>query len=150
MDPGVADPLYAERALFHHPSAANGHVRVELILQRRRPLEVVPVEPPHLVWAVVGTVTRADAAVVYLHVEPFFAVGRGVNRAHRFAGRGVAVLAEHGLVISFWIVEIALIVAIDAYPVHFPLFEHLLFADHRDVVFRLAGDNAGVAAHARR
>ena len=42
----------------------------------------------------------------------------------------------------------AVVVAIDAQPVHLALADHLLLADHRDVVLRLAGDDAGVAADA--
>ena len=39
-------------------------------------------------------------------------------------------------------------VAVDADPVHLAAAQHLLLADHGDVVLGLAGDHAGVAAGA--
>ncbi len=39
-------------------------------------------------------------------------------------------------------------IAVHADPVHFAALGHLFLPNDRDVVFRLAGDEAGVAAHA--
>src|SRR4029453_16164560 len=43
---------------------------------------------------------------------------------------------------------LAAVVAVDADPVHLTPAQHFLFPDPRDVVFRLATDDAGVAADA--
>ena len=68
-------------------------------------LGVVPVlveqevEAPHLVRAVVRAVARADAAVVDHVVQAFRAVRRGADRADELAGRVLALLARHRLVV---------------------------------------------------
>ena len=46
--------------------------------------------------------------------------------------------------------RLALEVAVDADPVHLAALAHLILADHRDVVLGVAGDDASVAADARR
>src|SRR5439155_19193036 len=56
---------------------------------------VEPVEVAHLVGAVVGAITRADAAVVDLPVEPVGRVIGGVHGTDRLAGRVAALLAQH-------------------------------------------------------
>src|SRR5262245_7179979 len=89
------DPLHAHRALLHDPAVADGHVRVQLEVHRRRPLIAVPIEPPHHVRTVVPAVARADAAIVDLRVEPVRRVIGGEHGADRLAGRHLAVLAEH-------------------------------------------------------
>ncbi len=74
-----------------------------------------------------------------------------VGRAHgadHFAGRVLALHAGHGLKVGFGIVAVALVVGVDANPVHVAANDALLLADDGDVVFRLAGDHAVVAAHA--
>ena len=110
---------------------------------------VEPVEAADLVRAVVGTVARADAAVVDLLVQPLVAVDRGQHRADRLAGGVAAVLAEHRLMGHLHVAAPAAgVVAIDAEPVHLALPPHLVLADHGDVVLRLAGDDAGGAAGA--
>src|SRR5205823_4240961 len=48
----------------------------------------------------------------------------------------------------FGIIAVALVVGIDADPVHVAADDDLLFADDGDVVLRLAGKHAVVAAHA--
>ena len=71
------------------------------IFRRRRVPVLVEqeVEAPHLVRAVVRAVARAHAAVVDHVVQALVAVDRRRHRAHHLAGRVLAVLAHHRLVI---------------------------------------------------
>src|SRR6185503_963021 len=92
----------------------------------------------------------ADAAVVGHVVQPFRAVRRGADRADRLTRRLLALHARHRLVINLGVPGVALVIAIDAQPVHLALGQHLLLADHRDVVLRLTGDDATVAPGADR
>ena len=88
----------------------------------------------------------------------------GAHGTDLLAGRVFALLARNWLEESVGIVERRLIfggiasgfaagsrervriIAINANPVHFASPHHLFFAHYRDVVFRLASDDAGVAA----
>ena len=56
--------------------------------------------------------------------------------------------AWHRLEVRFRIGAVALVVRIDAQPVHVASAIHLLFADDSDIVLRLAGDDAIVATNA--
>ena len=47
-----------------------------------------------------------------------------------------------------FVVQIVAVIAIDSHPVHFTPAPHIGFADNRNVVFRLAGNHATVAADA--
>src|SRR5439155_21993691 len=85
---GAVDALHAEGALLHDALAAHGDVRVELRIERLRPLRVPPVEEADAVGAVVAAVAGADAAVVDLQVEALVVVHDGVDRADRLAGGG--------------------------------------------------------------
>src|SRR5690606_39658615 len=87
--------LHAERALLHDAPLAHRDVRVELPVQRLRPLPREPVVVADLVRTVVGAVARPDAAVVDLTVQPVGRVVRGVDGADRLARRVAAVLAQH-------------------------------------------------------
>ena len=57
-------------------------------------------------------------------------------------------LAHDGLREHFGLVSIPREVAVEANPGHVAVFADLVFADDRDIVFSLAGDNAGVATRA--
>src|SRR5207245_10150542 len=103
------------------------------------------VEAAHLVGTVVGAVARADAAVVNHVVESVAAVDRGLHRADHLARRGLAVHARHRLEKDLRITHRAVEVAVHAQPVHFPAALHLVLADDRDVVLRLAGHYTGAA-----
>ena len=73
------------------------------------------------------------------------------GRPHRtdyFAGRLLAMHAQHRLEIAIRRVGAAFVIAIDAQPMHLPLVDHLLLADDGNVVLGLAGDDASVAADA--
>src|SRR5581483_931886 len=143
-----ADALDAEGALLHHPLAADGDVRVELRGERLRPGRIPPVEEAHVVGAVVAAVAGADTAVVHLQVEPILAVNTGVHRADGLAGRVRALLAEHRQKARLHIRELALPVALDPDPLLGPVLQEALLLVDRDVVFRLAGDDARLAARA--
>src|SRR4051812_26090243 len=155
VDARVVDALDAVGALFHHAAAADGHVRVAQRLEARRlPILIEEeVEAPHLVWAVVRAVARADAAVVDHVVQAFRAMRRRADGADQLARRGLALHAGDRLVIRLdriGVLRVTLEVVVDADPVHLAPAIHLLLADDRDVVLGLARDGAGAAARARR
>src|SRR5205085_292545 len=143
------DPLYAHRALLHDAELAHGDIGVELHVERRREIVVVPVEPTHVVRTVVAAVPRADTPVVHLGVQPLLGAIRREHRTDRLARRDLAVQAEHRhegarCVGRRTVLEPAL----DAEPVHLPPVRGLGLADHRDVVLGDAGNHAGSAADA--
>ena len=56
--------------------------------------------------------------------------------------------ARDRLMVGLRIVRASFIIAVDAKPMHLPAAGHFGFADYRNIVFRLAGNDAGVAADA--
>src|SRR5262245_27702331 len=64
----AAYALHAEGALLHDAARAERDIRVELLVQRARPLGCEPREIAHRVWTVVRTEAGSDAAVVDLRV----------------------------------------------------------------------------------
>ncbi len=56
--------------------------------------------------------------------------------------------ARHRLEQNVGVIRRPLVVAIDSQPKHLAASGNFLFADHWNVVFRLTGDDAGVAADA--
>ena len=146
----LVDALHAVGALFHHTAAAHAHIGIahHLVLRRLPVLEQQEIEAPHFVGTVVGAIARAHAAVVDHVIQAFAAVNRRAHRADHFAGSVLALLARHRLEVSLGIVAVALEVGIDAKPVHVPSENRLLLAHDRNIVFRLAGDDAVIAAHA--
>ena len=72
----------------------------------------------------------------------------GADRADLFAAGVLAVLAGHGLEVRFRRVEVALVIGVDAEPLHVAADFYLVAADDGDVVFCVAADDAGVAADA--
>jgi len=150
IDAALIDALHAVGALFHDAAAAHADVRVahHLVLRRVPILEEQEIKPAHLIWTVVLAVARADAPVVDHIVQAFRGVaGRGY-RANNLARRVLALHARDWLEIGFRIVAIALVVDIDANPVHVTPEQRLVLADHRDVIFRLTREDAVVASHA--
>ena len=76
----------------------------------------------------------------------------GFNGTDVFARSFLAVLAEHWLRHVHWRLRYVTPFAqitIDAQPMHLTALEHVVLADDRNVVFRLAGDGASAAADAR-
>src|SRR5882672_11214448 len=136
------DALDAHRALLHHAELADRHVGVQLYLEGRRELVLEPVEPPHVIRAVVAAVARADASVVDLSVQPLVrAVGRE-DGADRLARRDLAVLAEHRQEEIRRMLRLAFRPALEAEPVQLAPVRGRGLPHHRDVVLRLARDHA--------
>ncbi len=79
----------------------------------------------------------------------------GVDRTHGFARGSLTLDAGDRLWNQGDIVRIKGVilmgreVSVHADPVHLAAFRDLLFPDDGDIVFRLTGDETGVAAHAR-
>src|SRR5581483_11500133 len=149
-DTRLGDALHAEGALFHYAARAHGDLGVahELELRCGPVLVAQEVKPPDLPWAVVGAIAGADAAVINHVVDPLAAVHSGVDGADQLAGSLFAVHAEHGLEVRPRIRGTAVVVLVDAQPLHLAAHDHLVFADDGHIVFRLAGDHAGIAADA--
>ena len=116
------------------------------------------IKPAHLERTVVRAIPRANAAVVGHDVETVFAVHGCVHRANRFARRILAVLAHHRLMhhLRFFrnaapiLIEILFVgeIAIDPHPMHGAAVRDLKFADDRNVIFALAGNDARAATGA--
>ena len=103
--PRAADALDAIGAFLHDAARAHRDFRILL-----RPVGfeaeigvflavgvAEEVEAPHLVGAIRFAESRADAAIVDLHVEPFAVMHRGRDRTDRLAGRVLAMHAGHRL-----------------------------------------------------
>src|ERR1019366_625572 len=150
-DPRRVDPLDAVGAFFHHASLPHGDVGILLKVDRGVLLGSVvqEIEATHLVRAVVRAVARADAPVVDHLVQAFTAVDRRTHRAHKLAGRVLAVHTRYRLAEHARVCGITVKVLIDSYPVHLSPPGDLILPDRRYVVFGLARRDAGVAAEAR-
>src|SRR5262245_36386786 len=147
VDAGLVDPLHAIRAFLHDSTTADRHVRVvqQLKTGSRIIRKLKEIETPHLVGTVIRAVARADATVVNHVVEPLAAVDRRHDWADQLARRVLAVHAGHRLKIRVWVVYAPRVIAVDAQPMHLAAAGHLLLADHRDIVFRLASHDASAA-----
>src|SRR6185503_15682750 len=173
---GFTNSLHAETALLHHALSTHRDIGIELpvqwlgegVLRPGRLTITEPVEVANLVGAVIGAVTRADAAVVNLYVQPVWRVIRRVHRAHRLARSVAAVLTHHrhetGIEIGAAVFP-ALVVSLDANPRHLAAAQeigaksgpirqegwHLPIRSYRwDVVLGVAGAHAGSASSAAR
>ena len=147
----MVDALHAVVALLHHAALAHRHVGVAHQLEHRRGRVLVlqEIKPPHLIGTVVRAIPRPYAAVVNHVIQAFGAVRGRAHRTNQFAGRVLALHARDRLEVRLGIIAIALIIGIHAQPVHVAAFVDLVLADDRNVVFRLAGNDAIVAADAR-
>ena len=151
-----ADALDAVGAFLHHAARAHRDFRILLgAIGLEAEIGVFlavgvseEVEATHLVGTVRLAETRADAAIVNLQVQPFAVMHRGGHRADRLAGRVLAMHAGHRLKPELRACLRAMVVDIDPQPMHVAAAGDLFRPDHRDVVLRLAGDHAGVAADA--
>src|SRR3972149_2749014 len=148
LDLDPADALDAEGALLHDPARPGGDVRVELFGQRPGKLRPEPIVGAHFVGTGVATEARPDTAVVDLGVQPFRIVVGGKYRADRLAWRLGALLAHQRHEARLDVRVLPLPVALDNDPVHPAPIGRLLFADDRDVVLGVAGDEACLAAGA--
>ena len=141
-----ADALHAERAFFHDAVLPDRDVGIQLFRQRLVPVRVEPIELPGGIGAIVPTVTDSDAAVVDLRVEPFGRMIRRVHRTDRLAGRIVAMLAEHGHESRPDIRILPFPITFDSDPIDRPPLCRFVFPGNADVIFRMAGHDAGLAA----
>src|SRR5438309_1994380 len=150
INAALVDALYAVGAFLHDAAAAHADIGIphHLVLLGIPVLEQQEVEAAHLVRTVVRAITRPHAPVVDHVVQAFGAVQGCAHGAHQLAGRVLALHAWDGLEVSFGMVAIALVVSVDAQPVHVAPLHNLFLADDGDVVLRLAGDHAIVAAGA--
>src|SRR4029077_15011651 len=161
LDARVVDALHTVSAFLHDPAAAHGDFRIAHKLELRRfpILEAQEIEAAHFVRTVVGAVARADTAVVDHVVQAFGTMDRGAYWADLLARSVFALHARNWLEKGFRISEriivvsarvvcrsIRFVIAVDANPVHFAATQNLVFADDWNVVFRDAGDHAGIAA----
>ena len=147
----AADPLHAIGAFLHHPALADrdfGVLRALLRVGRGEAVIFEEVEPPHLVGAVLRAVAGADAAVVDLGVQSVMGVDGGVDRADDLAGGVLALHAGHRLEQRRRVLRRALVVAVDAEPVHLVAAAAFLGTDDGRVVFGRTGRDAGHAAEA--
>ena len=107
---------------------------------------VEEIETSHLIWTIVGAEARADAAVVDHYVEAFRVVHCRAHGTDVLAGSLFTVHAQHRLEEALGRLGLSFEISINAQPMHLALVEHLSFADYGNVVFRLTGDDASVAA----
>src|SRR5690348_10305851 len=144
------DALHAVSAFLQHAPAADRDIRVAHAVKAGcLPVgKEVEIKPSHFVGAVVRAVARADTAVVNHQVEPFGTVYGGPDRAHIFAGGIFTVHAGHHDAVGFRVLKAAAPVRIHPNPLHDAPVVHFLFTDNCDVVLGIAGDHAGIAAHA--
>src|SRR4051812_13015210 len=115
-------------------------------MQRLVPCRRKEVKKAYVVSACVRTITRADAPIVDLRIEPFVGVRARIGRTYRFAWSGFTLLAEHGAELHFDFREFSFPVAFDANPVHGSSTRGFGFAYRRDVVFRMTCHDAGFAS----
>ena len=145
------DALNAVGAFFHDAAIANRDVRV--IEQFEAGCVVIgvleEVKAPHFIRTVIRTVSRAHTAVVDHVIQALITVGGCPDRTDDFTRRIFALHAGYGLMVGLRVIQVAGIIPVYAYPVHLAAGGNLLFADYGNIIFRLAGDSAGVTTNAR-
>src|SRR5437867_4953501 len=127
----MTDALNAVRALLHHSTVPDGHIRIthHLVCLRLCVGVLQKVEPADLVRTIVQTIPGTDAAVVRHHVQTLRVMRCCRDRTYNFT-RGVFTMhACHGLCVNLWIIQASLIISIDANPVHLTSAVHLLLSD---------------------
>ncbi len=147
---GAIYSLNTESAFFHHAAESNGNIGILKHLDCLRHVFgiIEEIEPANFVGTVVRAIPRSDTAVVGHGIEPLFVMNRGRYRADCLARGVFALLAGHRLNHDLRIVDVADEVSVVTNPVHFASVEDLFLADHRNIVFALAGDRTGSAADA--
>src|SRR5262249_22210940 len=148
-----AQPLHAVRTFLHHAAASHRDIGVPAKLQAFRCVvrKLQEVEAAHLVRAIVGTVARADAAVVDHVVETIGAMDRGYDGAHQLTGSVFALHTGDGLDKGPRAVDIVSgKVTVDPEPVHLVASYHFRFADHGNIVLGLTGNDTRTAPGAGR
>ena len=115
---------------------------------------IEPIEISHLVGTVRGAIARADAAVVDLGIQAIRRMVGGAHRADDLAGRRLALLAHHrqelGALLGKLLGELRALapVALDPKPVHRLALREALLAHYGQIVLRIAGGGARIAAGA--
>src|SRR5207248_4974463 len=104
------------------------------------------IETPDFVRAVVRAITRAHAPIVDLQIQSLVVVRRRGDRADQLARRILAVHTRHRLMRDPGTFLLARVKRANSDPMHLAVKTNLLFAYHRNIVFGLAGDGAGMAA----
>src|SRR6266581_3912234 len=117
-------------------------------MKRLLPLRVEKIQEAHSIRAGVGAEARADAAVIDLRVQAFGRVITGKSGADGLAGRIVALLAKDGLEAKARVGKFAFPIALHANPVLGSAAGGLVGASGPEIIFRITGDHAGVAAGA--
>ena len=140
--------MHTERALFHDALGADRNIRIQILSVGVFEIAFPEVEEPRMIRAIVGAVARSNAAVIHLNVQALLVVVRGVHRAHRFTGGIVAVLAEHWQEARLYIGIFAFPIALNPNPIHRPLLQDDVFQVERDVIFRMASNDASLATGA--
>ena len=151
--PRAADALNAISAFLHHAAAAHRDIRIENCLHALVAEVFVflavgiaeEIEAADLVRTVRLAKAGADAAIVDLDVKSLAVVDRGRDRADGLARRMLALHAWHRRKAGLAVDQII----VDPQPMHIAPGRDLVGADDRHIVFRLAGDDACVAADAR-
>src|SRR5262249_50810390 len=111
--------------------------------------KIEKIEPSNLVGAIVGAIPRTDTPVISHLIQAFVAVSRCTNRTNRLTRRLFAVLAQHRFKKHLWLIQIALVVSVNAKPLHLASSTDLILPDNRNVVLSLACNHACVTADAR-
>lgn len=144
----LSDSLHAERTFFHDAVLPDRHVGIELLFQRWIPVGIEPVELPRRIRTIIAAVAHPDASVIDLGVEALRGVIRRVDRTDRLTRRIGAVLAEHGHEPRFDVGICAFPIALDADPIDGAAVGCFSGAGNADIIFSMAGDDAGLAAGA--
>src|SRR5207248_6359518 len=144
------DSLNTVGTLFHDAAAAHRDVGIPQAVEAGCcPIgKEQEIEAPHLVGTVIRAIPRAHAAVIDHLVQAFGTVHGCNHRTNQFTGRVLAMHTGHRFVVNLGVGHLTFVIGIHTDPVHLPAVIHLLFADHRDIVFSLAGYHAGIAAGA--
>ena len=91
---------------------------------------------------------RLPLADLVADEKPFDFGDAGLEVETNIERRGDAVVIRHRLHNRLRVLFIAGEVTVHPHPVHLPAPRNLILADNRDVVFRLTGEQTGVAARA--
>src|ERR1043165_396786 len=153
----LMNPLNTKRAFLHHTTPADRYIGIHVVMQcvqfRVKTLIVVifPVERAHLIWAVVATITCANAAVIDLQIKILRqAVHRGINGANRFTRRIMALLTEHRL--EWCHLDIGIVSAVpetlDPDPLHIAPIPCIRLVDIRNIILHGTGSHTSLTARA--
>ena len=109
---------------------------------------IVVVEVAYFVGAINSARPGANAAIVYLCIEPILVVVGGTHRTDGFTRCAVAVLTHHrnDIELNVWILTLP--VMLPPQPFNFSAFGKRVFPNNGQIVFGLASRDASSAATA--